>query len=397
MEHGNDFYPRHAMKMNRYILLGLLLLMGVASSFSQDAQQAGRYTSIVPGAVWLDTDGHPIQAHGFSLFYKDGTYYWYGENKEYTTQGSNVWTYGVRCYKSRDFYNWQDCGLIIKPDTVNVLSPLHYSQSNDRPHIIYCGKTKQYVAWIKNLGEHGFFTILTADKFEGPYRIVRTGYKPDGYEVGDFDLYVDEKTDKAYVWFERPHWEMICAQLTSDYTGVTKRYSEHFVGRIPPFARESPAHFVRGKHHYLFTSGTSGYEPNPSLITTFDAYHGKYTDLGNPCPDDKTNTTYCSQITDVIKIPGKQDLYVALADRWKPASCGTDTPYKEWQVITKRFIGHRPAPRSYSIEKVKDLSGVKRDGWDVTCNATYVWLPITWKNGVPVIYWKDEWRLEDYK
>ena len=76
MEHGNDFYPRHAMKMNRYILLGLLLLMGVASSFSQDAQQAGRYTSIVPGAVWLDTDGHPIQAHGFSLFYKDGTYYW---------------------------------------------------------------------------------------------------------------------------------------------------------------------------------------------------------------------------------------------------------------------------------------------------------------------------------
>lgn len=51
MEHGNDFYPRHAMKMNRYILLGLLLLMGVASSFSQDAQQAGRYTSIVLRSV----------------------------------------------------------------------------------------------------------------------------------------------------------------------------------------------------------------------------------------------------------------------------------------------------------------------------------------------------------
>lgn len=28
--------------------------------------------------------------------------------------------------------------------------------------------------------------------------------------------------------------------------------------------------------------------------------------------------------------------------------------------------------------------------------ATYVFLPIVVKDGVPMIEWKDEWRIEDY-
>ena len=46
-----------------------------------------RYDAIRPGAEWLDTMGHPIQAHGGALFYEDGTWYWYGENKEHTDGG----------------------------------------------------------------------------------------------------------------------------------------------------------------------------------------------------------------------------------------------------------------------------------------------------------------------
>ena len=54
---------------------------------------AQTYQSIRPGQFWLDTDGKPIQAHGFQIFAADdGTYYWYGENKEHTHLGSNVWT-----------------------------------------------------------------------------------------------------------------------------------------------------------------------------------------------------------------------------------------------------------------------------------------------------------------
>lgn len=383
-------------KNNFKTLLALVLLLHSALGFAQVKQ---KYQSVQPGETWFDTNGKPIQAHGFSVFYKDGTYYWYGENKEYTKKGSNVWTYGVRCYTSIDFYNWEDRGLIIPPDTTDYLSPLHPTQWIDRPHIIYCSKTGKYVCWIKILGgdDGQFMTVLQADSFMGPYKIVNKGFRPDGFESGDFDLYVDEQTGKGYIWFERPHYEMICATLADDFTSVTKEYSVHFSNRIPPETREAPTHFVHKGKHFLYTSGTTGYSPNQSLVSTFNDYHGKYTDLGNPHPADSSHTSYCSQITEVIKISGKKDLYIALADRWIPDFCGTDIPEKEMTKIKERFLGHQPRERNFSDLKLTDMRKVFRADWDVTYKATYVWLPITWENGVPHIYWKDEWKLEDYK
>ena len=40
------------------------------------------YNTIRPGKFWYDTEGKRIQAHGGSLLYANGKYYWYGENKE---------------------------------------------------------------------------------------------------------------------------------------------------------------------------------------------------------------------------------------------------------------------------------------------------------------------------
>ena len=350
------------------------------------------YHSIKPGQIILDTNGKPIQAHGFQIFQKDGTYYWYGENKEFTTRGSHVWTYGIRCYKSKDFYNWEDCGLIIKPDTVNPLSPLHYTQTLDRPHIIFCKRTGKYVCWIKSMDEDGYFVILQADDFLGPYKLVRS-LKPEGYGVGDFDLYADDATGKGYVWFERPHWELICADLTDDYTSVTSKYSSHFVGRRPPFTREAPTYFVYRGKHYLFSSGTTGYYPNVSMIASFTDYHGTYKDLGNPHPTDKFDHSFCSQITDVVKIPGK-DLFVAVADRWMPQMANSTEPAAEAKRMIAKYKDHQPFPQDFSEPKTKDKQNDVRTTWDVTYNATYVFLPITFKNGVPQIEWKEEWKIK---
>lgn len=66
------------------------------------------YNTIRPGQVWLDTDGKRIQAHGGSLIYDSGKFYWYGENKEKTTGQNALWHWGVRCYSSEDLYNWKD-------------------------------------------------------------------------------------------------------------------------------------------------------------------------------------------------------------------------------------------------------------------------------------------------
>ena len=46
------------------------------------------YDRFYPGKPWLDTNGNRIQAHGGSVIAIDDTFYWYGENKEYT-DGTN--------------------------------------------------------------------------------------------------------------------------------------------------------------------------------------------------------------------------------------------------------------------------------------------------------------------
>lgn len=66
-----------------------------------------KYNSIHPGKIWLDTNGKPIYAHGFSVFYDttNSRWIWFGENKEFTKKGGNIWTYGIRYYESKDLYN----------------------------------------------------------------------------------------------------------------------------------------------------------------------------------------------------------------------------------------------------------------------------------------------------
>ena len=80
-------------------------------------------SSIRPGQPWLDTQGKRIQAHGGSVMYLDGTYYWYGENKEKTDGKNGIWHWGVRCYASADLYNWEDKGLIIPPEPEDPAAP----------------------------------------------------------------------------------------------------------------------------------------------------------------------------------------------------------------------------------------------------------------------------------
>ena len=135
------------MNIKTFSRLLIAIVLFTLAACGQKASNDNRYHSIRPGEVWLDINGNPIQAHGFQVFYEDedSMYYWYGENKEFTTLGSNVWTWGIRAYRSRDFYNWDDLGLIILPDTLNAMSPLHFSQTLDRPHILYNKVTRKWV------------------------------------------------------------------------------------------------------------------------------------------------------------------------------------------------------------------------------------------------------------
>ena len=351
-----------------------------------------KYDCIRPGKIWYDTKGERIQAHGGSVMYLDGRYYWYGENKEFTDPDKNIWHWGVRCYRSDDLYNWEDLGLIIPPDTENGKSSIHPTSMMDRPHIIYNRKTKKFVCWLKIMEKDGTQseTVLTSDKLTGPYTIVREHLYPLGMSAGDFDLSV-AYDGKAYYYFERVHSETICADLTDDYTDVTGYYSTHFPRCHPPYVREATAHFIRGGKHYLITSGTTGYMPNPSEAAVADTWHGPYTVLGDPHPADETHTSFHSQISSIFKVPGKKDLYIACADRWMPNAM--DVPYSAYERAFNIMFGPDPTKEERE-EASKIMSGIPKEK---TREADYVWLPIHFDNGNVRIDWYDEWRIEDFE
>ena len=351
------------------------------------------YDAFYPGKIWLDTNGNRIQAHGGSVMYIDGTYYWYGENKEKTTGDTDVWTWGVRCYTSKDLYNWEDKGLIIQPDLDHPESSLHPSAMLDRPHIIYNETTGKYVCWMKIMQKDGTQTetVMTADQILGPYEMVREGLRPLNMSAGDFDLVV-APDGKAYYYFERVHSETICADLTADYTDVTGHYSTHFPHVAPPYVREATAHFYRNGKHYLLTSGTTGYMPNPSEIAVADTWHGPFTVLGNPHRNDPSNTSFHSQVSSVFKVPEKKDLYIACAHRWLPELM--DLEYDTYKKVFELMFH----PDEKEREKIKTMDlGSMKDTNRNTSIADYVWLPLRFEEDMVYIDWHDEWRIEDYE
>jgi hypothetical protein len=340
--------------------------------------------SFTPGKLWLDTAGERIQAHGGSILEVDGVFYWYGENKEHTTPDTDIWHWGIRCYSSTDLYNWTDRGLIIPPDENDPTSPLHPTAMVDRPHILRRRDDGRFVCWLKVMSPAGQYSVVfVADDILGPYRIARS-FAPLGMSAGDFDLVVHPTDGKGYYYFERVHSELICADLTSDYTDVTGYYSSHFPLIQPPYVREAPAHFTRNGLHYLVTSGTTGYYPNPSEVAVAPSYHGPWTVLNDPHQLDASRTSYHSQISSVFAHPAKKDLYIALADRWLP-----------------EYLTSSDAAITAFAERFGPM-GVERIGeWTElavinTSIADYVWLPFRFEENGAYLDWQDEWRIEDH-
>lgn len=350
-------------------------------------------TVIRPGQPWLDTNGNRIQAHGGSVFYQDGVFYWYGENKEMTTPGSGNWHWGVRAYSSTDLCAWEDLGLIIPPDLEDPQSPLHPAQKTDRPHIIFNDATGKYVCWLKVMGEGSHdtqrSTVLTADNILGPYEIVHRSFEPLGMSAGDFDLVVDAATKKAYYYFEKVHTDLICAELTDDYTTVSGDHSSHFPHPGPPFTREAPAHFERNGIHYLLTSGSTGYFPNFTEVASAPGYHGPWTLLGDAHPNDASRTSFRSQISCIFKHPGKQDLYIAMADRWLPQL--PENMPNVYDLVAGMARGEAPPQPGDG-----DRSAMAAALGENTAIADYVWLPLRFDGDRPYIEWLDQWSPDDY-
>lgn len=356
------------------------------------SMQAQNYDSIRPGKLWFDTDGNIINAHGGGILYHDGTYYWFGEHKG---EDSNNALVGVTCYSSKDLYNWKFENIAL-PVSDNENSPIVKGSIIERPKVIYNKKTNKFVMYfhleLKDKGYHAAHVgIAVSDNVSGPYRLVRNGrvnagkwpvnfsedlkkltekesdfkaWTPEWLEAmdkglflrrdfeggqmsRDMTLFVDDDKKAYHIYSSEDNASLHIAELTNDYQNYTGKYARIF----PAKYNEAPAIFKKDGTYFMITSGCTGWAPNEARMFSAPSIWGPWIQHDNPCRGEDAELTFHSQSTYILPVQGKKNAFVFMADRWIPKN---------------------------------------------PIDGRYVWLPIQFENGLPVIEWKDEWRLTDF-
>ena len=188
----------------------LLLLFVICVGLLPVAVQAQENTEFIPGEVWKDTDGNPINAHGGGLLYHNGTYYWYGEYKKGKTVLPEWATWecyrtdvtGVGCYSSKDLLNWKFEGIVLPAVKNDPDHDLHPSKVLERPKVVYNKKTGKFVMWAHV--ESADYSkacagVAVSDSPVGPF-IYQGSFRPNNAMSRDQTVFVDDDGTPWMSW-----------------------------------------------------------------------------------------------------------------------------------------------------------------------------------------------------
>ncbi len=343
--------------LNKYPCMKLLLaILFSASTYFLLAQ---KQTHFKPAAVWNDTEGNPINAHGGGLLLYNGMYYWFGELKEGKTwrvatvtswEDYRVNAGGVGCYSSKDLLNWKFEGVALAANTTDSASDLYTGRVIERPKVIYNKKTGKFVMWLHLDREDYSYArsgVAVSDKPAGPYHF--TGSEnPNGNDARDMTIFQDDDGRAYHLYSSEGNATMHITMLSDDYLKHSTTEKRILINQ----SREAPVVVKYNQKYYLFTSGCTGWAPNAAAYAVADSMLGEWKQYGNPCTGKDAAITYTSQSTYVVKVPGKKDAFIFLADRWNK----TDLP-----------------------------------------DSRYIWLPMTIKDGKPQVSWAKSWNFSFFK
>ncbi|KAK9915194.1 hypothetical protein WJX75_005945 [Coccomyxa subellipsoidea] len=319
------------MKHSRDLPLLTVLFQARIAQGHAAGRGNGTRTEIINELLWKDDKNEVIQAHGGSILYHEGVYYWYGENKGGATlpPGSGkppsivhrVDVIGISCYSSKDLLNWHHEGLALRAGQHPDLAP---SKVVERPRVLYNDMTKRYVMWMHideadyDLARCG---VATAVKAGGPFTY-RGSFRPHGHMCRDFTVFKDDDRSAYIAYSSEDNKVMHIAQLSKDYTDVGKEYIRTMVG----MSREAPAMFKYKGLYLMLTSGCTGWNPNRAEVFFARSPMGTWESLGNPCIGGTImaqQRTFFSQASHVLPMPGRPNEFLFLADRWLPSNLGS--------------------------------------------------------------------------
>jgi len=380
------------MIRNSYVMVLVALCCAACTAVQRAEAATKHYTAFNPGDVWRDADGVHINAHGGGILFKDGIYYWYGENRPAEGFSTQV---GVNVYSSTDLYNWKPEGVALQVSE-DPESEIVRGCIIERPKVIYNKSTDTYVMWFHlELKDQGYGASKTglavADSPTGPFTFLKSfrpnaGQWPMNFEAAwmeepeggtpgdwwteewykavhegmfvrrdfekgqmarDMGLFVDDDGKAYHIHSSEENLTLHLSELTDDYLDFTGKY----ITISPAGHNEAPALFKEGDTYYLVASGCTGWDPNAARSFKSKSIWGPWESLGNPCVGKDADLTFHSQSTYVLPVAGKDNAYIFMADRWNP-------------------------------ESLQD--------------SRYVWLPMTVKDGKPEIRYKGKWDLSTF-
>lgn len=350
-----------------------------------------------PGQPWLDTSGLPINAHGGGILDHGGVYYWFGEHKLAGPEG-NAAHVGVHVYTSSNLYEWKDAGiaLAVADDPAHELAR---GCILERPKVIYNRATGRFVMWFHLEPRGAGYSaarsgVAIAENPTGPYRFLgslrpnagvwpenvavdaRLPLRPEeeralaqldlpgaprayypkhslyrrdfrsGQMARDMTLFVDDDGTAFHLYAAEANGTLHISQLRDDYLAPAGRYIRVLPGRF----NEAPAVFRARGRYFIFTSDCTGWAPNTARLLVADSMWGPWEEAGNPCigTGQEIANTFWSQPTFILPVAGVADAFIYLGDRWCPEN---------------------------------PIAG------------RYVWLPIEFRHGFPLIRWRDRWDL----
>lgn len=286
-----------------------------------------------PGAVWGDATGRPIQAHGGGIMVQSNVYYWYGEDR---TPGIRS---AVACYSSTNLLDWKREGVALSQTNLPTFNGRHIFI--ERPKVIYSPRIKKYVMWMH--AEQGRYLFARAgvaisDGPTGPFTFVdairpvantndfaskdpdETREKEFGGTFRDMNLFLDDD-GRAYAFYSsEDNWTMYVVRLNDDFTGPELPAVENrtWARMLVHQMREGAAPFKWNGKYFLISSACTGWRPNAANYSVASNPLGPWQTFENPCTGPDAETTFGSQSTFVLPVPGGSGNFIFMADRWNP-------------------------------------------------------------------------------
>jgi hypothetical protein len=282
------------------------------------------HPTFTPGALWPDTEGVHINAHGGGMLAVGETIYWFGEHKVAGKAGNKAMV-GVSCYSSRDLVTWRNEGIVLPVVMDDLDHDLIQGCVIERPKVIHNPRTGQYVMWFHlELKGQGYAAasagVAVSDRPTGPYTYLGSR-RPDDAMSRDMTLFVDDVdpwpdgTPKAYLFCaSEDNATMHVSLLTGDYLAPAGKFERIFIDRF----MEAPAVFKHQGSYYFVGSGCTGWAPNAARSAVAPSVWGPWTELGNPCRGPNEDLTFGAQSTYVLPVPGLPDAFIFMADEWRP-------------------------------------------------------------------------------